>query len=319
MRNITAFITACLIASNACAWSPSQTAQDEPTPYPHKSSKKAPKESSKGKGNAKDSNPQNANEPSEAFKEQVSKWKDQDGNVSVSLVKEEAEKGNVMAEVLMGLWYQSGNGVIEKNPAQALEWLKKAAEQNDPVAQCMIGCSYATGDGATQNLEEGVNWLTKASQNTNSSLISDYKGQPFQETAKRALSDPQLYPYRAKAMAAQMAEKEAKEVSDLDAGKDGGPPTLTVIKLAQGNSSVSMQNDMSVIAGAIMQGVAQVKIKEIRRGEPLQSLVSLQIPAGTKVYPIRIVSSGQGMDQTQDFYFYKDSFGDWAQVPKPAN
>jgi hypothetical protein len=251
-------------------------------------------------------------------KEAQPKWYTKDG-IDMSLVKVAAAQGNVVAQVVLAASYQTGSNGVEKSPSESFEWYKKAAEQGEPTSQVRVAASYYQGDGVAQNMQEAVNWLTRCSMNTNTGLFTDEKGRTYQDIAKGYLNDPQTYPYRAKAMAAQIAEKQAKDVSDPDAAKFSELPTLTIIKLAQGNSSVSMQNDMSVITGALMQGIAQVKIKEIKRGQPLESLVSLQIPTGTKVYPIRIVSSGQGMDQTQDFYFYKDSFGDWADVPKPTN
>ena len=311
MKTIIALILVCLVASNANAWHKSDPS-DYPTPYPSPSKK--------NKSQSKKSEPsEDERDTSPAFKEQVAKWKDQNGVLQLNLVKDAATTGNVAAQFFLGVCYQDGLFGCEKDPNAAVDSLKKAAEQGNVDSQFMLGGLYSLNDQVvTQNFQEAAYWLTKCSQNTNTTFET-INGKPIneQEQATRLLNCPEFYPYRAKAMAAQMLEKQSKEVSDPEAGKYGGPPTLTVLKLSQGNSSASMQNDMSVIAGAIMQGVAQVRIKEIKRGEPLESLISLQIPKGTKVFPIRVLlTSAQGAEQQQDFYFYKDSFGDWAQVPK---
>jgi len=74
------------------------------------------------------------------------------------------------------------------------------------------------------------------------------------------------------------------------------------------------------------------KIKQIKRGEPLKSVNSIKIPSGTLIYPIRLVMSdsgllsvlavGSGMGGSPntpsvmniDYYFYKDSFGEWNSI-----
>jgi hypothetical protein len=120
-----------------------------------------------------------------------------------------------------------------------------------------------------------------------------------------------------KKMADQMAAKQAQEVSDPDAGKAGGPPTITVIKLMNGTPTSSTVNNEQVMMATIAQKIMGVSIKEIKRGEPLTSLISPRIPTGTKVFPIRIVAvSASGPENNVDLYFYKDEFGEWASIVK---
>jgi len=117
--------------------------------------------------------------------------------------------------------------------------------------------------------------------------------------------------------ASDIAKKQASEVSDPDTGKDGGPSTLQVMKLANGTKSDSSEESAQVMMSGIIEGILGVKVKEIRRGDVLSSLISARIPTGTKVFPIRLVVTGPSGDTfNQDMYYYKDEFGDWASVKK---
>ncbi|MDF3074106.1 MAG: hypothetical protein K0S54_1773 [Alphaproteobacteria bacterium] len=52
-----------------------------------------------------------------------------------------AERGDVVAQVQLGVMYQNGEGV-RQNPAEATKWFRIAAEQGDPRAQLNIGITY---------------------------------------------------------------------------------------------------------------------------------------------------------------------------------
>jgi hypothetical protein len=131
-------------------------------------------------------------------------------------------------------------------------------------------------------------------------------------------------------------EKTSASVIDREPEKYNGPPTEVIIRfsLADGDRSTA-QNQALVGFGAQISSMMGVKLKEIKRGEPLRSTLSRSIPSGTKMFPIRLVyDSGTlgvvagssltmltgapaGPDTlTADLYFYKDSFGEWNAIKK---
>jgi hypothetical protein len=110
-----------------------------------------------------------------------------------------------------------------------------------------------------------------------------------------------------------------KEVKDAEPEKDGGPSTKVVIELSA--------------PGIIKTDTVNRKIiKEIRRGNPLSVQQSTSIPAGTTIFPIRLVcylsdfqkelkdcipSYRKSSTTNIDLYFYKDEFGDWKIKQRP--
>ena len=84
-----------------------------------------------------------------------------------------------------------------------------------------------------------------------------------------------------------------------------------------GTINNTIDNNQALLITEIFQKGGIVKIKEILRGEPLKSLVSVKIPTGTTVYPIRLkVASVDGNVTNCDLYYYKDEFGEWASVQR---
>lgn len=81
-----------------------------------------------------------------------------------NLLLPEAEHGNTNAQFRIGYLLQNGLGV-EKNPKQALVWLRKAAERGDFVAQSHLGVSYSEGNGVEKNLIEAYAWTDASNRN----------------------------------------------------------------------------------------------------------------------------------------------------------
>ena len=77
-----------------------------------------------------------------------------------------ADLGYSEAQVLLGLCYFNGEGII-KNSDEAVIWFRKAAEQNNPQAQFRLGLCYLAGIGVNPREEEGVYWLQKAAEQRN--------------------------------------------------------------------------------------------------------------------------------------------------------
>ena len=78
--------------------------------------------------------------------------------------KKAAERGNTIAQNLLGVMYASGDGV-EKNAVKAIKWYQKAAEQGNSYAQCNLGLMYYWGQGAEKDYIEAAKWLRKAAEN----------------------------------------------------------------------------------------------------------------------------------------------------------
>jgi TPR repeat protein len=87
--------------------------------------------------------------------------KDQNKTLFAGL-KLEAEKGDIIAEIALSWAYENGTGV-EKNPTEAIKWLKKAADSGFADAQEMVGSDYYTGnDGVIIDYGEALKWYHRA-------------------------------------------------------------------------------------------------------------------------------------------------------------
>ena len=69
-----------------------------------------------------------------------------------------AERGDVKAQVALGLMYGKGKGVA-KDDAEAAKWIRKAADQGEPDAQHILGLLYYNGQGVPQDYVHAYMWL----------------------------------------------------------------------------------------------------------------------------------------------------------------
>lgn len=74
-----------------------------------------------------------------------------------------AEQGYAEAQYALGEVYTAGVG-LPKNFEEAAVWYRKAAEQGLEIAQYKIGIMYAEGYGVRYNAIEAEKWLTKAAE-----------------------------------------------------------------------------------------------------------------------------------------------------------
>jgi TPR repeat protein len=58
----------------------------------------------------------------------------------------QAQHGNRRAQTLVGIAFDTGNGV-KQDYSEAREWFLKAAKQADPIAEHNLGVMYYTGRG----------------------------------------------------------------------------------------------------------------------------------------------------------------------------
>ena len=79
----------------------------------------------------------------------------------IHALAEQAEQGNVDAQLELAFLYRNGQGV-EQSHEKAVEWWNKSAEQGNATAQSVLGICYANGQGVEKAFEKAVEWYTKA-------------------------------------------------------------------------------------------------------------------------------------------------------------
>lgn len=82
---------------------------------------------------------------------------------ALQVYQQAAEKNYVIAQLVVGVCYESGNG-IKQNLSMAAEWYQKAAEQNYAPAQLKLGSCYDKGEGVKKNPQTAVEWYRKAAE-----------------------------------------------------------------------------------------------------------------------------------------------------------
>ena len=78
--------------------------------------------------------------------------------------KKAAEQGDISAQIMLGLMYDLGEGVL-KDDKEAVKWFRLAAEQGDADAQSNLGNMYHNGRGVLQdNVYAHMWWNIAASE-----------------------------------------------------------------------------------------------------------------------------------------------------------
>ena len=72
-----------------------------------------------------------------------------------------AEKGQLLAQYVVGLMYANGQGV-PRDYAQAMKWHRKAADQGEAKAQFSVGLMYFKGLGTKRDYAEAFKWYRRA-------------------------------------------------------------------------------------------------------------------------------------------------------------
>jgi TPR repeat protein len=233
-----------------------------------------------------------------------------DKTEAVKWYRKAADQGLAEAQFNLGGCYVFGEGV-PKDYSEAVKWFRRAADQGHAAAQYALGLGYAVGEGVPKDKTEAVKWYRKAADQGLAEAIEALK-----KIAPQDSNSGESIVQRSQNIADGITEDQTKKVSDPDAEKNGGPPTITVMKLMNGSTSNSAENSAQIMMMGIISKFG-VQVKEIKRGEPLTSLISANIPSGTTVFPVRIILQGMdGSTTRQDMYFYKDEFGEWASVIK---
>lgn len=100
------------------------------------------------------------------------------GEESFLKYKQESEKGNLNAMVLMSRLLRTGTGT-EINHEKATKLLEKAALEGHLVAQYLFGAALQNGEGIPKDNKEGAKWILKAAESglgaAEASVSSIYK------------------------------------------------------------------------------------------------------------------------------------------------
>src|SRR5438270_4719931 len=78
-------------------------------------------------------------------------------------LKAQAEAGDTIAQVRLGVAYASGDGVTADED-EAVKWFRKAADKGKAAGEYSLGEMYLTGRGVDTNLAEGVKWIRRAAE-----------------------------------------------------------------------------------------------------------------------------------------------------------
>ncbi|MFP4003008.1 MAG: tetratricopeptide repeat protein [Alphaproteobacteria bacterium] len=76
----------------------------------------------------------------------------------------EANDGHADAQWVVGNMFMSGDGMREADPETAAFYYRKSAEQGHLEAQLSLATLYRTGQGVERNLAEAADWLYKAAE-----------------------------------------------------------------------------------------------------------------------------------------------------------
>jgi TPR repeat protein len=97
----------------------------------------------------------------------------QDLTEAFRLRQQAADRGNTVAEAMLGAMYADGRGVA-RNDSEAVKWYRKAAEQGYYFAQSRLGTMYRDGRGVPEDLVEAHKWFTLSAQSAPADLSGFY-------------------------------------------------------------------------------------------------------------------------------------------------
>ena len=73
--------------------------------------------------------------------------------------REQAERGDALAQYVVGLNYFLGDKAVSQDYTEAAKWLQKSAAQGHSGAQYMLGSMYANGLGMPQDVVRAHMWF----------------------------------------------------------------------------------------------------------------------------------------------------------------
>ena len=84
--------------------------------------------------------------------------------LDIGELQEDANAGNVDAQMDLAMAYHDGSYGLKRNDAEAVKWFTKAAEQGDLEGQYNLAIAYYHGYGVKKNINEAVKWFQKAAE-----------------------------------------------------------------------------------------------------------------------------------------------------------
>jgi hypothetical protein len=101
------------------------------------------------------------------------------GPLAMQWAGKAAERGNVDAQVMLGLGYTGGVEGVLPDYRQAADWLGKASSQGSTRAQVGLGLLYENGSGVNQDLERARALYSQAAQSSDPQIakLANERGQ----------------------------------------------------------------------------------------------------------------------------------------------
>ena len=91
---------------------------------------------------------------------------EQDSGMAIEWYRRSAEMGNADAQYKLGEFYYYGKGIeVKRNHPKALEWYRKSAEQGNAAAQYKLGDCYYCGE--KKDYAKAVEWYRKSAEQGN--------------------------------------------------------------------------------------------------------------------------------------------------------
>lgn len=89
-----------------------------------------------------------------------------------SYVKQQASKGNPVAQYTLGIMYQQAK-TVKQNKTTALSWYQKSAKQNYLLAQYALIAIYQYGDGIKASPKDAVYWHKRTTEPRSLILLNE--------------------------------------------------------------------------------------------------------------------------------------------------
>jgi TPR repeat protein len=80
-------------------------------------------------------------------------------------VMQAAKQGDKEAQLILGAFYEDGEGGLEQSYQEAMKWYELSANQGFAKAQYNIGLLYEDGKGTNQDYYEAAQWYKRAANN----------------------------------------------------------------------------------------------------------------------------------------------------------
>ena len=85
---------------------------------------------------------------------------------AVGWYRRSAERGHALGQAYLGFMYHSGRGV-RRDYAAAVRWYRRSAEQGDALGQTNLGVMYRDGRGVSQDYGEAIRWFRRSADQGN--------------------------------------------------------------------------------------------------------------------------------------------------------